>query len=277
MLHHGGNNSHGGNVRTTGEIRRAEPTLPARARARDPLLRHIESMRRSSGFNVFCNQGQARGRGQGRAWQRRTPGTARWASSCPRFRVLQKQEVSLLVHQTASGCPQGPHAKAVGKPTEHSQSSTPLEARLVSALPLPPVFCCLGAPGPHCAMPYSPNPISNRCALSLPLPTHLPPPSLWASASLWAFIRLQAPSFVPQPPPAPRPTQFSPGLVSQELLSGLSSAHSLLAMPLLHSAASLLFPGRARCLHLHLRWLGPTSFPCLETSFASLPASCHLS
>ena len=120
-----------------------------RARARDPLLRHIESMRRSSGFNVFCNQGQARGRGQGRAWQRRTPGTTRWASSCPRSRVLQKQEVSLLVHQTGSGCPQGPHAKAVGKPTEHSQSSNPLEARLVAALPLPPVFSRLGAPGPH--------------------------------------------------------------------------------------------------------------------------------
>lgn len=191
------------------------------------------------------------------------PGTARWARACPRSWVPSKARFeSPGAPAPAPGAristahPAGRRAltpRPWGSPLRQSGLPGPHTWSLPASSP---VQSCLGALASHRAVTYSPDLISSPCALRLPLYTHLPPPSLWASSPLWAFICLSPP--------------FSPGLVAQDLgVSGFPSAHSLLEMLLLH-----LFAFSRRELHplslgppppkgqlspSHLKQLSPTA------------------
>lgn len=183
--------------------------------------------------------------------------------------------MKLLAHQPRLGCHRchppgrapGPRAAAVWNLAEHSQSSAPLGSQPADTLPLAPGPSSLAAAVPHCHVPYSPNshlnfwaPISSSYASTSTIS--------FTSVTLQDFIQLRDPSLFPSVPVVSGP-------VSQgSCVSGLPSAHSLLATPsLCHLLAAPSSPSGLPTAS------GPAvsvSSQVTEGSLPTLPMSCLL-
>lgn len=143
----------------------------------------------------------------------------------------------------------------------------------MDALPLPFDLSTLSAPAPHCPMPHSPNShLFSAPQSSYPQPPllrHLPLPSLWASGHLsdLSLLHLSCPSFRVGPSLCVSDRHsLRASRLRDFVFLGFLSAHSLLAMLLLHSAAFSLSPGSP----IHSLRAGSLSLPSQVTG-GSLP------